>query len=506
MILFVMLNQLRQTLRKLLAPRRVRRESLRMRWPLERLEDRVMLSASFGPKAYGHGGAGFGPHGGVGPYFAEPAAFASHPQQSIGYEPRSFSQARNAGPAFKGIPDRSQSLSESREYPLMQDTIGPPQEMSTYDTASFGSTWERYFTSPPQFVRTVPAGPLPLAAPEYHPAPTTVSSPQPVYNSKIIVESIVVIFVPSKPPSALRSPFPNSIELPTDPIPSPWEVPALAGSLTDVPATQQLIARDNSIVAMLTATARDLAFRDYAPNLLLLSTAASNDRVNLGSSAKDAAPIESLDGFIRPYSESFVDDLVHSTDSVTQEREAINRVLRDLRDVETPLPANAPTASAVEESDNSQDLNVEIDLWQTESIADEMPAGEVQGGMVLLQSTGDANESGFDLTPVYAERIERFNMPASMETSVGLIQAIDVAADEIPVSDSARPANSTAEPQSQIQTDDRLQTQREEPTSRKSAALVGATTLTGGLLWLSRKASKDGQPQPVLQKRRVRRS
>jgi hypothetical protein len=125
--------------------------------------------------------------------------------------------------------------------------------------------------------------------------------------------------------------------------------------------------------------------------------------------------------------------------------------------------------------------------------------------MVLLQSTRDANESGFDLTPVYADHLERFEAPAKMEMSVGMFQAVDVAIDEAPIIEAAPKTDSTTELKSEIKLDDKLSTKREQ-SSNKAAAVVGATTLTGALVWLNRAGSRFSRAKTTAQKRRVFRS
>src|SRR2546423_15191130 len=97
-------------------------------------------------------------------------------------------------------------------------------------------------------------------------------------------------------------------------------------------------------------------------------------------------------------------------------------------------------------------------------------------------------------------------MTASMETSVGLFKALDVVADEAAAADRARPADAAVGPQIQIPVENRLQSQREQPVSHKAAALIGATTLTGAMLWMNRTAAQSVPPKSAAQKRRVGRS
>jgi hypothetical protein len=122
--------------------------------------------------------------------------------------------------------------------------------------------------------------------------------------------------------------------------------------------------------------------------------------------------------------------------------------------------------------------------------------------MVLLQSTGDANGNGFDLTQVYAENVGRFNAPAKMETSVGMFQAVDVGSDEAPIVESVPQNESTTQFNRETKLDDEFPAKREQSSS-KAAAVIGATTLTGALVWLNRAGSQSSRQKPTAQRRRV---
>ena len=116
--------------------------------------------------------------------------------------------------------------------------------------------------------------------------------------------------------------------------------------------------------------------------------------------------------------------------------------------------------------------------------------------------TGDANGNGFDLTQVYAEHVGRFNAPAKMETSVGMFQAVDVGSDEAPIVESVPQNESMTQLNRETKLNDKLPTKREQ-SSNKAAAVVGATTLTGALVWLNRASSRFSRQKPSAQKRHV---
>jgi hypothetical protein len=200
-----------------------------------------------------------------------------------------------------------------------------------------------------------------------------------------------------------------------------------------------------------------------------------------------------LDGFIRPTDGSMVDAPVSSSDAVVRELDAIDAVLDELHEPDKFLPASIST-----------DTNLQVDL-QSDAALNEMPAGEVDGGMVLLQSTGDANVSVLDLTPVYADHVNRNARPAKMETSVGMFQAVDVQTDDAPTNDTTPQMKSTGALTPEIKLNENVPFKRESSSSNKAAALAGATTLTGALVWLSRRGHGYGRPEPTAQKRRASR-
>src|SRR5689334_21035610 len=94
-----MLTHLRQTLRKVIGADHVRRDVVRLGRQVERLEDRTMLNASYGPMPHGNGNGNGnqGLHKGNGPNFSEPAAYTSTPHQSFETQPGGL-QSRSFAP------------------------------------------------------------------------------------------------------------------------------------------------------------------------------------------------------------------------------------------------------------------------------------------------------------------------------------------------------------------------------------------------------------------------
>src|SRR5262245_21299834 len=98
-----MFVQFKQTLTKLFAAGNERATVARARGTLERLEDRMMLTASYGDIGYSHAGPVSHPYGDFGPPLASnSASYSSQPvqQPTVSYESYSFSSVPESGPAY----------------------------------------------------------------------------------------------------------------------------------------------------------------------------------------------------------------------------------------------------------------------------------------------------------------------------------------------------------------------------------------------------------------------
>ncbi len=457
-----------------------------------------MLSASHGQLPYGYGAQVVRSDDALAPRLGDLAAFAPQQQHLAGYDAQAVGAAREFDLAYGGFQDP----------PALREGFGLTIEVRSYNPErAYDSTLNQSIAGSPPQTSAMTALSEPAFGEAYMVVTSTSFGQPAVWSSYTIVAVPVVTYAPSKPPTAPPLQNFSSLKSPLKEIPPASGVLAYTSALTDSAALPAFVSRDSNSVATLTTEARDLAFQDYTPTLLLLTANSSYDRPASGSTVQETAQPEVLDGFIRPSDETIVDSFIDSTDALTQERDAVSAVLRELRDVNTPLPAKAANAeSPAGESPEGQPSNSEIELWQAQISDDELPAGEVVDGMVMLPSSNDVNESGFDLAPVFADHLGRFDAQTELETSVGLYQAVDVAADESSAAESAPPMGSNIELQSEIKPDDHLQTHREQPgSSRKAAALIGATTLTGALLWIGRTGSYESKPQTTAKRRSARR-
>jgi hypothetical protein len=427
-----------------------------------------------------------------------------------------FAQARQPSYTFQEPPQFVDTFPDRGSYsggfydPPVQKAVAALPRQPSYDTAlSYEPVWEQsVFIVAPDYHQVVSDRP-PLAQPEYRMPSTSVSSPPPVERIVyvIVVERSATSFLPAKSMAETRSSEPALVQLQHYTVPSANGFLAMASAVTNnasniLPAatTEQFVVHDGSTAAILAATARDLVFKDYTPNLLLLSSSTSTDRSNIALVNSEARQTDALDGFILPYQTSFLDEIAGSADAVSQEREAVNAVLEQLQDVDAPQSSSSPGREDAIAGEANKDLELRLDLLDAETVVNEMPVGEIQGGMVLLPSTGDANESKFDLTPVYAQHVESPAAP-SVEASVGLFQAVDVMADDSTNSESAQPADSVL-PHNEVLLNDPTPTERAQPTSRKAAALLGAAAMTGAMVWMRRGSGQHDASETTVPKRR----
>jgi hypothetical protein len=497
-----MFGKLRQKMKRHMTPRKERTDAVRVRGALERLEERTMLSASYGSTGHAHGGSQLAPRGGPSSQFGDSAAVASHQQRSVSYDTQTFSNGREVGGSYSESQSRSamqSAFQPSRPQPFEQH--GYQQPMLTQSAANFpppmlGYSQLEYFDVSPEPTYTayyfvnVPQKVQKTQKSELGSANGYVSQGTSALPPDLGFGNFDRTSVPNGLPDHFQLPGGVTIEPLRYTNPSGIQGAAKGYPRADVPFASQILARETGTVAALTAVAREVAFQEFSATLFQANATSPADRANFDLVGAETTQSDMLDGFIPPADGSNVTDTVNTSHAVARERKAVDAVLEELHDLDKLLPDGAST-----------DVNFPIDL-QAESSLDELPAGEVDGGMVLLQSTRDANESGFDLTPVYADHLERFDAPAKMEMTIGMFQAVDVAIDEAPIIEAPPTTDSSTELKPEIKLDDTLPRKRQS-SSNKAAAIVGATTLTGALVWLNRAGSRISRQKSTAQKRRA---
>ncbi|HEX5471332.1 MAG TPA: hypothetical protein VFW73_05575, partial [Lacipirellulaceae bacterium] len=269
---------------------------------------------------------------------------------------------------------------------------------------------------------------------------------------------------------------------------------AVRTALTDFTALSANTVRDASSTPSLSATARDIALQDFVPRAPLISVSTSYDQVNTGPLGSDTT--SDVDGFIQTSGDSTGNDVLGSIDVVARERDAVHKVLRALHDVDvhsmTDQAGSTPDSvrSGAQDADNDQ-----IDV-PTDIAGNELPAGEVDGGMVLLQSKGDAYNNQIDLTTRYARQLQKMAAPVGMDASVGIYEALDVAADEVPLTNYNPSIGATGEMPHENSVSENIPAPAIS-SAHKAAAIIGATTLTGALIWMNHQRKRDHENSAI---------
>jgi hypothetical protein len=515
-----MLSQLRRKWSKLLRLRQTNRELPVLRWQVERLEDRSMLSASFGPVPYGHGpGPMQGTHGASELHSMPPGAYAPPPsyRDVAGFQP--MRGAHGSQPAFGSFGPQLGMQDDLAARPMMP-AYEPQQSPYLNPNTSMSPPAVEKLTSSPiiksqtrtntpdtslgnlansGLTHTDAAGANPSTLPNWAaslpPGTWNVFLVSP--NSSSFLGTVTVGSQPLSETHSLSNPNQNILGN----VGSVAQKSLSGTPSSDLPLLSQLYLHDSSAspVSVLSAALRDIVFQGYLPNLAA-ATNANYDRANVNSLSQESGSPLSVDGFIQQTDESFTDIGTAQNDALTLESNAVNDILRTLRQVDAPAQLLVAESSAVSQLNGTNLPTFIIDL-QTDFTIDEVAAAQVDGGMVLLQSTGDANASSFDLTPLYAAQVDSFVAPTSMEASVGVYQAIDVAADESAIVES-QPSGATVNSSTDVNTQTSLPQKREQDASHK-AAVIGLTALTGAMVWVSRAHAESDKTQQAAQKRRV---
>ncbi len=467
-------------------------ERARLRRQIERLEERAMLSVSIGQMPIADG-VYVGALQNVGaPRDADAAMFA--PPEYL-----------DGGPAFQSYSTESLpvALREPRLAP-MSLVQGLDSEVGGFGYASSREPVKNQFLSspPPQptaiYVVTIVVTNAPVMAGDfwYSPAPAT-----PPSNAK---SSLPLVSSPLKSSPLVSSPIvgPKSNSTGQGAESSPGESPlhanysyltslTLPTPLAAIPTAAQIVSRNIDSAALFPAGALDAAFQSYSSRLLLVATpTTANDRT-LVDSVDDAmtAHGEALSGFIRPSDLRIVDDALTSMDAVQRERDAVDAVLHDLHEFDAPL-WDATSVSQNGDRAVETTVDVELRLPSSDGFSGIAPFNDAEGGMVMLEASGDANESAINLIGADDGQVDLLQSHAGVETAVGFYQAIDVATEDVPVANlpTVIPATESAPA---MPSDTRFSTENETKSSDKAAAAIGATAFVGAMLWVGSKRRSD---------------
>jgi hypothetical protein len=415
-----------------------RRDGVRVRPGIERLESRAMLSATMGSPPYGHAGPEFGPPHIDGPPADEMAIFGSEPHPVIHNETVEMRPADDgfgdaAGPAMPPPRRRPAPLRAPAPVILVPNDPGPPVD------------------------------PVPDVATPSSPASNPVVS------------------------SPIRAPTPTLDVPPIENITSsPTSAPAVAPNinfistqqvLNSIPSAAQIVTRNVDSAALVNAGALDSAFNAYNPQLLLAAASVAEldrDELHAAAEANKAMDTE-LSGFLSEPNVLSGDAIKASADAVERERQAVDAALSDLHDYD---PLTVDSAMIGEENGEGQK---EFDRATADADAADELLFDQDGGMVMLEATGDANTNA--VLPGSHEAAESLAVPVpiGVEAAVGIYQAMDIATEEsvaapLPVTEPVRP----------VTLENRVSVGSVRERSGSAAAIAGAT-FVGGLLWTNRR-------------------
>jgi hypothetical protein len=178
-----------------------------------------------------------------------------------------------------------------------------------------------------------------------------------------------------------------------------------------------------------------------------------------------------------------LDEDVLSLDTVTKERNAVDEILADLHTLDEPVNKSVgkPAASAPRSETAANPERVPAFPAEDGASSASMPRDD-EGGMVLLQVSGDANACKYDLVAAYQELVDDpSSTEANTQMSIGVVQAFDVGS-EGPMSETDGTPHTVGRPQSHGNDDNDTASTRgnkRQPSQRVPAALSILTFAAG---------------------------
>ncbi|HEX3599383.1 MAG TPA: hypothetical protein VHU84_04535 [Lacipirellulaceae bacterium] len=255
-------------------------------------------------------------------------------------------------------------------------------------------------------------------------------------------------------------------------------------------ATSQLTSREAESSALAATTnILDTAFQSYTSQLLLANVSLTTQPTITKVSNDQATPTgEAIDDFIAISDAPNSDSQSASVDAVARERDAVDAVLRNLQDL-GELPSELDNSNA---TDNVSDGDRHEQSADSAFGAAEQMLADAQGGMVLLRAVGDANESPINLVNVVAAQRDLPTPHVGVQASVGFYQAVDIGIEELTAAERIPAPAPSLESAPQAKPDNRYSKQQNAASSGNAAAVLGASTLAGALLWcVGRGQSED---------------
>lgn len=227
--------------------------------------------------------------------------------------------------------------------------------------------------------------------------------------------------------TARRPDLPPPLHIVTVSLPSPMAVPEAADG--------------NAVAPTKSALVRNAAFDEYSPGSLLLAASvdddADDDELGLSDDERNAESDAPADRSAL----ALVDDASESLNALQREQAAIDEVLAELHDLNLRQDNQSTDSAAANNQSHSHSTReaVENSTLTYDQEFRSANFSQAEGGMVLLEPTGDANSSAYDLTAVFTGNFAPpHEVALGLEATVGLQQAFDVGSNERFESTSAR--------------------------------------------------------------------
>jgi hypothetical protein len=177
-------------------------------------------------------------------------------------------------------------------------------------------------------------------------------------------------------------------------------------------------------------------FQEYSSQqLLLVAHTNGSNEVDADSDADDAWKItDNEENEVAAFDDSILrEDVASALHTLQRERNAIDQVLAELHDLEPSVDEHGKDAEYAHQPTEPEPVFTADDQrFPADQPSNQPPAYRNDaGGMVLLQPSGDANSSAYDLTAVILNGADKSTeMSSEMEAAVGVYQAFDVSTAE----------------------------------------------------------------------------
>lgn len=194
---------------------------------------------------------------------------------------------------------------------------------------------------------------------------------------------------------------------------------------------QSSTSTSNSIAK---TSVRDTVFDDYSANSLLL--ASDSDEIDASDDRDDLLPKSTNDDEAvndEEVASSLFDEVAQTAfNALARERSAIKALLSALDEVNLPTKDEPSNSTARDAHDAPSRREQDVREFEFTSAIATQPAFDADGGMVLLENSGDANSNAYDLTAVFVADLDMRNANSmGMEAALGMYQAIDVGANDL---------------------------------------------------------------------------